>query len=853
MTVSQTVDASGGSVVLPDGARLDIPAGALSRALTLSILSTTSDPPGGYSTYSPVYGFYPQGTQFNVPVTVTLPFVSGAKAPSVFWSRDSGVGYDELGGTTRNRTISAHVMHFSQGFVAQSQGAVAGQTGLAGSGVAGVGGAGTGGGGAGGAGAGGAGDGGAGAGGAGEGGGQAGGGAGGGAGAGAGGTGGGGGATALCSFGDTVAVDIAPFVRAPVVGSTSLDASTRVTLAADGSVHLATATQMFAAADGQHFRPINPAAVQPGYVDGARSVTYYARQDASGKWMISSYGIADTCAINVFHDNTAAGLVSLSMAGISLDTPFAIGSEMTVSQPTLFIGRNQGASWMATSPLPAGFTPLHAAMSQSNPNRLWVGGSSDSLGKVAVSTDGGATWSLSAVPGDGTQTGAGAATVLPDVQNELVAYALVTGAAAGLYRTADGGLTWHAAAAIAPPAGESFGTTMLLSDGSLLTITATGLKQQSRGAGSWVSLDGDLPIAERGGGTFGVRETSGQPLTILRIAASGLPYASSDGGVHYTTGGWSGLPSLVVPSALATSPDDAHVFYANDHLGHVFRTEDGGVSFAQVAVGFHGVPFVLSGGGLLVYGAPDGSGTAGLYASADAGATVTPAGTGLPADAFTQVNDAHELIVAGKATGSAYVMYGLAGADAASRGQLFVSTDGGANFAKAGNYLPSQTSGQGFVVADPAVAQRLYRFMIDTQVTSTFSISSDDGLTWVDHPLPPSGSADVVVPTEVAVGADGRLYLADQAVGANTLPPGALAWVALPNAPVALAPEVLGDALFLGGQESSDEGTTFVAVDAHSIQALLLPDVVASRADGTLWLGDLGGVAAPQGLLIGRP
>src|SRR3954470_20250579 len=79
---SQAVGASGGTVALSDGAKLVIPAGALSSMQTITVSSRDAIP-SGYVGASALYTFGPDGLQFDAPVAVTLPFHTGAKNPAV--------------------------------------------------------------------------------------------------------------------------------------------------------------------------------------------------------------------------------------------------------------------------------------------------------------------------------------------------------------------------------------------------------------------------------------------------------------------------------------------------------------------------------------------------------------------------------------------------------------------------------------------------------------------------------------------------------------------------------------------------------------------------------------------------
>jgi hypothetical protein len=72
---SREIGPSGGLIVLPDGASISIPSGALAREVDIRIEVDSSAPPLDDGTPTGVtYLLGPEGQQFDVPVTVTLPF-----------------------------------------------------------------------------------------------------------------------------------------------------------------------------------------------------------------------------------------------------------------------------------------------------------------------------------------------------------------------------------------------------------------------------------------------------------------------------------------------------------------------------------------------------------------------------------------------------------------------------------------------------------------------------------------------------------------------------------------------------------------------------------------------------------
>lgn len=93
------VGAAGGSVTI-NGVRIDVPPGALSAPVTLSVSPATALPaaPQGATAAGTAFDLGPAGTTFAQPVTVTLPFDAtqvGAGSEAVLFKGD-GAGWTEL-------------------------------------------------------------------------------------------------------------------------------------------------------------------------------------------------------------------------------------------------------------------------------------------------------------------------------------------------------------------------------------------------------------------------------------------------------------------------------------------------------------------------------------------------------------------------------------------------------------------------------------------------------------------------------------------------------------------------------------------------------------------------------------
>lgn len=113
VVTTAVVGVQGGTVETEDGVSLSVPFGALAEPTELTITTSTLEIDGALS---PVYVFEPDGAVFARPLTVTLPHPS-AEPASVYWSRLGEPGFDAIGGTVANGTITATTGHFSQAYV----------------------------------------------------------------------------------------------------------------------------------------------------------------------------------------------------------------------------------------------------------------------------------------------------------------------------------------------------------------------------------------------------------------------------------------------------------------------------------------------------------------------------------------------------------------------------------------------------------------------------------------------------------------------------------------------------------------------------------------------------------------
>jgi len=121
-TISQVVGPSGGTVSAPDGTSVQVPAGAVTSNVTITLTPNPSAPaPSGMLWVGTPYVFGPEGTQFALPVTVVLAFApasipTGESASQVVveTAPAGSTSYISRGGTLADSThVRATTTHFS--------------------------------------------------------------------------------------------------------------------------------------------------------------------------------------------------------------------------------------------------------------------------------------------------------------------------------------------------------------------------------------------------------------------------------------------------------------------------------------------------------------------------------------------------------------------------------------------------------------------------------------------------------------------------------------------------------------------------------------------------------------------
>jgi len=203
-----------------------------------------------------------------------------------------------------------------------------------------------------------------------------------------------------------------------------------------------------------------------------------------------------------------------------------------------------------------------------------------------------------------------------DPQNNAVLYA---GTSHGVFKTADGGLTWKSSSGLP----NDLVNAVAVDPNNPSTVYAgmsEGLYQSADGANTWKAVLATSVVS--------VAVAAGRAGLIYAGRTSAPLMRSTDGGVS-----WQEVGTAVTANALAIDPSNAFIVYAATSRSGVYLSNNGGVTWA-----FSNVGMASGGAPLTVYSiAIDPripqrlyAGTAsGLFRSGNGGAGWAPAGTGI--------------------------------------------------------------------------------------------------------------------------------------------------------------------------------------------------------------------------------
>jgi hypothetical protein len=113
---SATIGAEGGRIDL-DGASLVVPAGALDAPASIRLTQTDEDPPGEFTTVTPVYALSPAGLALKAPATLTIPLVDEAADPVLVLATADETGWTVVGGSASDGAVAAAIPRLGRAFV----------------------------------------------------------------------------------------------------------------------------------------------------------------------------------------------------------------------------------------------------------------------------------------------------------------------------------------------------------------------------------------------------------------------------------------------------------------------------------------------------------------------------------------------------------------------------------------------------------------------------------------------------------------------------------------------------------------------------------------------------------------
>jgi uncharacterized delta-60 repeat protein len=124
--VNTGIGSAGGTVTEPSGAKVVIPAGALTTNVDIQVKQTSTGAPAlpaGVTAAGAVFAFTPHGTTFAIPATITVPFdaalVPGGAIPKLYKTNANQTAFEPIAGATISAaSMSAQVTSFSFAVVA---------------------------------------------------------------------------------------------------------------------------------------------------------------------------------------------------------------------------------------------------------------------------------------------------------------------------------------------------------------------------------------------------------------------------------------------------------------------------------------------------------------------------------------------------------------------------------------------------------------------------------------------------------------------------------------------------------------------------------------------------------------
>ncbi|HEY9283677.1 MAG TPA: SBBP repeat-containing protein, partial [Pyrinomonadaceae bacterium] len=317
------------------------------------------------------------------------------------------------------------------------------------------------------------------------------------------------------------------------------------------------------------------------------------------------------------------------VAGRTFSSRFINGAQMPKAGSPVYKTTDAAATWQPAENGIDDYTATAFAIHPTDPNTVYAG---TTIG-VYKTTDGGATWS----PAGGGTAPRSVSALLIDRSNPSTVYAATFAStpSVGIHKSTDGGASFvrlttrFAYALAADPAAPN----------TIYAGTSNGIFKTTDGGATWGPVNNGLPSSVLQGEIYDFAIDPSNTMIVYAATRRGV-YKTTDGGGAWAAAnnGFDFFGSVLQVNSLLIDPSAPSVLYAGTISGGVFKTTNGGASWSQINTGLQGpnqfgtftsavvalainpsAPSVLYAGTL----------GGGIYKTADGGATWAASSAGL--------------------------------------------------------------------------------------------------------------------------------------------------------------------------------------------------------------------------------